>query len=302
MPLLKRGIPAEPMQLENVTIAGALKDQKILVMTYEGMKPMTADVHPALAAWVKDGGVLVFVGDDRDPYNGVRSWWNDKAKGMSYKAPREHLFEQLGLARDAAPGTYPVGKGKLIYDASSPAALTYKADGADRLVALTREATKAAGVAYRETNYLALRRGPYVVAAGLDESVAGDPQTLRGRFVDLFDAGLPIVDAVSLAPGSRRLLLDLDRALARTPAPAVLASACKVLGAEKTADGGFKFFAEGPEKTEAVVRLALAGEPKEVTVDGKALEAASRTWDAGSNTVLLRFPNAPAGRRGLNLK
>ena len=120
MPLLKHGIPAEPVQLENATIPGALKGQKILLMTYEGMKPMSPEVHPALASWVKDGGVLVFVGDDRDPYNGVRAWWNDKSRGMSYKPPREHLFEQLGLAKDAAPGAHPVGKGTVIYDAGSP--------------------------------------------------------------------------------------------------------------------------------------------------------------------------------------
>ena len=53
MPLLKRGIPAEPVQLENAVIPGALTSQKVLLMTYEGMKPMTPEVHVALAAWVK---------------------------------------------------------------------------------------------------------------------------------------------------------------------------------------------------------------------------------------------------------
>ncbi len=109
MPLVKHGIPAEPVQLENAPIAGALAPHKILLMTYEGMKPMTPEVHPPLADWVKKGGALVFLGDDSDPYNSVRSWWNDKAKGMSYRSPREHLFEQLGLSRDAKPGRYPVG-------------------------------------------------------------------------------------------------------------------------------------------------------------------------------------------------
>ncbi len=52
MPLLKHGIPAEPVQLENATIPGALNRHKVLLMTYEGMKPMTPDVHAALADWV----------------------------------------------------------------------------------------------------------------------------------------------------------------------------------------------------------------------------------------------------------
>ncbi len=87
LPLVMQGIPAEPVQLENATLAGALEPYRILLMTYEGMKPMTPEVHSALAGWVKQGGILIFMGDDSDPYNGVKAWWNDAAKGMSYAAP-----------------------------------------------------------------------------------------------------------------------------------------------------------------------------------------------------------------------
>ena len=115
-------------------------------MTYEGMKPMTPDVHAALAEWVKQGGALVFLGDDTDPYNGVRAWWNDSTKGTVYKAPRQHLFERLGLPKDVGEGTYAIGKGSLIYDTSSPAALTRRSDGADHLRAVARRACEAVGL------------------------------------------------------------------------------------------------------------------------------------------------------------
>ena len=294
LPLVKHGIPAEPAQLENATTPGALASHKVLLMTYEGMKPITPGVHQALADWVKAGGALVFLGDDADPYNGVRAWWNDRAQGMAYASPREHLFEQLGLPKDAGPGTHAVGKGALIYDAASPAALTYRPDGADHLRSLARGACAAAGLEYRETNYLTLRRGPYVVAAGLDESLPDAPRVVRGRFVDLFDARLPILESVALAPGSRRLLLDLDHA--RPAGPAVLASACKVLGAGVDAEGTFRFRAEGPDRIEAALRIALPAAPAEVTVDGQPLPADARAWDAGTRTLLLRFPHAAGGR------
>ena len=295
LPLVKHGIPAEPAQLENATTPGALASHKVLLMTYEGMKPMTPGVHAALADWVKAGGALVFLGDDADPYNGVRAWWNDRAQGMAYASPREHLFEQLGLPKDAGPGTHAVGKGALIYDAASPAALTYRPDGADHLRSLARGACAAAGLEYRETNYLTLRRGPYVIAAGLDESLPDAPRVVRGRFVDLFDARLPILESVALAPGSRRLLRNLDHA--RPAGPAVLASACKVLGAGVDAEGTFRFRAEGPDRIEAALRIALPAAPAEVTVDGQPLPADSRAWDAGTRTLLLRFPNAAGGRK-----
>jgi hypothetical protein len=294
MPLVKHGLPAVPAQLENATIPGALKDHRVLLMTYEGMKPMKPEVHAALAEWVRQGGALIFFDDDRDPYNGVRSWWNDTSKGMSYRAPREHLFERLGLAKDAAAGAHKVGAGWLIYDRNSPAGLTHLPDGADHVRGLVRRACEAIGLAYRETNSLALRRGPYVVAAGLDESIDQPPHTLRGHFINLFDARLPILESVTLSPGSRHFLLDLDRA--RASKPAVLASACKALGAEMAADGSLRFYAEGPDQIEAVARVALLSAPTEVHLDDKPLARDAWAWDAATQTLWLRFPNAAAGR------
>ena len=294
MPMVKHGIPAVPAQLENVNIPGALKDHRVLLMTYEGMKPMKSIVHASLATWVKQGGALVFVDDDRDPYHAVRAWWNDEKAGMKYQTPRQHLFEQMGLPRDPEPGAYKVGAGWLIYAKESPAAMSRGRDGANRVRGLVRQACEAIDLAYREANHLMLRRGPYVVAAGLDETIEGPPSVLRGRLVDLFDAKLPVLESVTLAPGSRHFLLDLDRV--RTPAPAVLASACKTLGAGKASDGSFRFFAEGPENVEAAIRVAMSTAPAEIRVDEKQLSRDSWSWDAVTETLLLRFPNAPDGQ------
>ena len=149
------------------------------------------------------------------------------------------------------------------------------------------------GLGYRETNHLVLRRGPYIVAAGLDESLDEPPHILRGHFLNMFDAQLPIIESVSLTPGSRHLLFDLDRP---GPAPpAVVASACKTLRAESTSDGGFRFYAEGPDKIEAVVRIRLKNSPKEVKLDGQPLPADAQSWDVPTHTLRLRFPNAATG-------
>jgi hypothetical protein len=243
-----------------------------------------------VASWVKGGGTLVYLGGDEDPFNAVREWWNTGEN--HYASPRQALFEALGVAKDAGNGTYKSGRGRIIYDTASPAALTYKADGADHVRDLVKRASEAARLPYAETNAFVLRRGPYVIASGLDESLPGE-KTLRGRFVDLFDAGLPVLRSVTLAPNSRRYLLDLDRVGRR--APTVLAGACKALGEKRASDGGLRFYAEGPDKTEAAVRLLLTDAPKAVTVDGRPLPTDSISWDAGSRTALLRFPNSASG-------
>ena len=234
MPLLKRGIPVSPVQLENVTLANYLKGFRVLLLTYSGMKPLSPDVHPALAAWAKEGGVLVVCDDDTDPYNTVREWWN--SNGRQLRTPREDLFTQLGLsdtggrasspahsppesrapenARPAGSGSTPsvttVGKGGVIWLRENPAKLATNVEGDARLVATVRQAVAHARLKWRETNYLLLRRGPYVLGAGLDESLVKDPKQLSGRFVSLFDPDLRVQKTVTLEPGSRCFLLDVD--------------------------------------------------------------------------------------------
>ncbi len=291
MPLLKRGLPVEPVQMENAVLPGALDPYKVLLMTYEGMKPASADDSAAVAEWVKSGGVLVFVDDNKDAFNQVRAWWN--AAPNEYTCPREALFVHLGLAAATAAGMYSVGKGTLIYEIASPAALTYKRGGADFIRALMQTACEAANLTYRETNFLALRRGPYVVAAGLDESLSDAPYLLTGNFIDLFDADLPILNRVSLTPGQRSFLLDIDRLPPQ--GPAILAAACKTVGAEILPVGGFRFFATGPENTEAAVRLRLPEPPQAITLGDSPLSPEAQLWDAATRTLLLRFPNSAAG-------
>ena len=296
MPLLKHGMPVEPVQLENVVIPGALDPHKVLFLTYEGMKPLTPEVHSALAAWVRQGGVLIYVGDDADPYNLVRSWWNDKSKGMTYQTPRVHLFEQLGLPTVALPGEHPVGKGYLIWDTTRPATLTTTFVGANQVTKLVERATELVDASYEIRNHLILRRGPYLVGAGLDETVESPLANLPSRFVDLFDANLAIVQNVKFGPGSRRLLLDIEKANP-TGEPKVLAAAARVTD-PKFAAGEFSFHAEGPNQTEAVVRVAFPRAPVTLTATGPPeLAAPAMTWDEASKTVLIRFANAASGRR-----
>lgn len=290
MPLLKSGIPVEPVQMENIGLPGYPKPYKVLFLTYEGMKPPSPELHRELAAWVKSSGVLVFVDDGSDPYNAVREWWN--TGGMSYPSPAAHLLEQLGIS--GREGTYRIGSGTVIARKASPAALAGAADGAATVIDLARAACRRASLRWKTTDYLVLRRGPYIVAAGLDET--GTPPTtekrLAGRFVNLFDAKLPVLRQVTLAPGSRCLLLDLDRLKAR--GPRVIASASKVRDVRVSAHE-LRFRSEGPQDVVAATRLALPAPPKRVKVGAYPDAQVTVTWDAESGTALLEFPSAPEG-------
>lgn len=288
LPLLKRGLPVEPVQIESATATGFLGRYKLLLLTYEGQKPPKPEFHDALAAWVRAGGALVVVDDDKDPYNAVREWWNSAPR--SYLNPRLHLFEKLGLAGDFT-GLAPVGKGVVLREAVSPAALTYRPGGAESLLRAARQAASAVRMPWKESAALLLRRGPYLVAAGLDESVPGArPLVLRGRYINLFDPELTLLNSVPIAPGTRALLFDLNAVPG--PVPRVVAAACRVKD-ERVEGSSLKFVAEGIADTNAVVSILARKAPASVTFGGQP--AAANQYDYSSGVLRLRFANSVDG-------
>ena len=148
------------------------------------------------------GRALVVVDDDKEPFNSVRDWWNQGE--FSFKTPREHLFKLLGLAADAR-GMNRVGSGVVLFESASPAALTYQPDGSDHIRSFAKQAAEAVKLPWKESGALVLRRGPYLIAAGLQETGADlSPVTLHGRLISLFDPTLSVVKEFSVASGRRR--------------------------------------------------------------------------------------------------
>jgi hypothetical protein len=288
LPLLKRGMPVTPAQLENVTAAGYLDPFRILLLSYHGMKPLSPEVHGPLVEWVKGGGALIVVDNDGDPFNRVRDWWN--TKGRHYASPREDLFEHLGLAEKGfgpEPKPVRVGKGFVTWLRENPANLATTVQGDARVLSSVKEATGAVNVKWRETNYLLLRRGPYLVAAGLTESVPDNSKVMDGRFISLFDSELKVRKSITLAPGSRFLLLDLDST--QSAEPRVLASAGKVLPIQQE-QRVLSLMVEGVADTPGVVLVrAPNNAPERITLAGEKLE----TFEYSSQERLLwiRFRN-----------
>src|SRR5439155_1251967 len=142
LPLLMRGLPVEPVQIETAE----LHRYKTLLLSYEGQKPPRPEFHDALAAWVKAGGALIVIDDDRDPFHKVPEWWNTGA--MRYATPRHHLFDKLGLAHDAT-GQHEVGRGTVVFEHRSPSALSRSDNGADIVRGAVQRAMAASGQTWK---------------------------------------------------------------------------------------------------------------------------------------------------------
>jgi len=282
LPLLERGIPIEPVQLESVVLPGYLNHVRTLLMTYEGMKPLSPEVHDALAKWVRGGGRLFFVDDDGDPYNAVREWWNTGA--LSYKSPRQDLFARLGLT--GREGVQPVGSGFVDWIRQSPSALARDRFGDETLV----RALRNAGAGPEERSAIVLYRGPYVIAAGM-EGTHLPPTTLRGRYLNLFDASLAVdIDPV-IQPGAHRFLLRLGGVPVK---PALLASAGSVARVISSRDA-WTGVIEGIQDIPAIVALRSLRPPSSVMVAGVATEA--WTYDESSKVLWIRLAGSSGSQR-----
>ncbi len=283
LPLVKAGIAARPIQLDNVRRFPAYLDPyKTLVLSYEYMKPASPDIHEGLAGWVKNGGTLVYIGDGRDPFHRVREWWNSGEN--RYTTPAEHLMQSLGLGKNPAAGTYDVGEGRVIVRIESPARLAEDADASDAY----RDAMLAL-LGRGATSSLILHRGAYAVTARMDEGDEG-PDVLRGTYIDLFDDGLAVVEDPALTPDSVGLWYDVDKIDKSAPAFLIALSG----RAEKIAvsQRSLKFVSRSPSEMTVAARIRTKRPPKSVKIAARGgVKELPFDYEPDSETSYFTYPS-----------
>lgn len=296
LPLLKRGVPVQTVHMENLSYAASLKDIKVLVMSYSNMKPVSADVHKQLAAWVKKGGVLIYTGRDDDPYQSVMEWWD--TKGNKFTAPSQHLFKLLGVDPTKDSEHFKVGKGAVYVIRNNPKEFVMQANNDNMYVDAVKNAyekdAKAGELTFKNSLYL--ERGPYDIVSVMDENADSKPYTIKGPVIDLFDPQLPVLAEKTVNPGEQSLLFVVNRVVNKTK-PQVLASASRIYD-ENIQAGSYTFIAKSPAKTINALRILLPGEPKNVIVtdkNGQTVSDVKSSWDTSSNTFFLGFANSPDG-------
>lgn len=289
LPLVKQGIPVEPAQLETITTPGAFDRYKLLLLTYEGQKPMKPEYHEQLHVWVENGGLLLIVDDDSDPYNHVREWWNDE--GKTDKTPMDDLLKRLAVDTSVKNALQTVGEGAVWFMDASPKRLQKKKDGASHIMETVRSMLASKDIPVEASHYFTVKRGPYIATSVLDESVSDAPVTFEGTYIDLFDPMLGITHKRVLAANERTLLYDLDWIKKQPVKAKVLAAAARIRN-ENLAANTFTFSMRGPESTTGRARILLPHKPIQIeTVPTIELK---QEWHEDSGTLWLSFPNIAA--------
>jgi hypothetical protein len=275
LPPLFCGQQVRPVQLENlITTPGALDDLDVLILSYEFQKPLTPALHYALAAWVGQGGSLLYVGDGSDPYHRIRQWWSGR-----YPTPAQHLAEALGVPWES-DAIQTVGAGRVRFLDAAPAEFTGSAARAAELCDHLRDLTVSGGHRWQPRPWLSVRRGPYLIGATLSEGQSG--VTVTGRYLDLLDPRLPVINSRDLGPGEVIWFRDLDQ-----DDELVLASAGRIRDLDRT-DGRVGFRCEAPDGVEVITALRSPEPPRQV-------DGAEWAHDGGDGILRLRHPGVPAG-------
>jgi len=296
LPLVKRGVPVTTVHMENLAYPATLKDIKVLVMSYSNMKPMNAEVHQHLAAWVKKGGVLVYCGADDDPYQQVMEWWN--TKGNKFATPSAHLFRLLQVNPGSKETSFHVGKGTVYVIRQNPKEFVLQAGGDDRYINTVKQAYEAgakAGKLQFKNNFY-LQRGPYDIVSVMDENASADSYVITGPVIDLFDSKLPALAKKVIEPGAQGFLFNINRVKDKNK-PQVIASACRVYD-EKISGKSYSFICKSPLNTRNSMRVLLPSQQVKTEILNNKEEKMSdveTSWDEASKTLYLSFDNSPDG-------
>jgi hypothetical protein len=287
LPLLKYGIPVRPVLLDNARrYAGYLDDYDILLLSYEYMKPDYPDVNNSIAEWVKRGGVLIYIGDDSDPYHRINSWWTGK-----YSSPAEHLFDMLGIAPQNEKGIYPCLKGIAAVWRTNPCFFGFSKARADALRAFFREAAVRKDFAPEFSNSLTVERPPYIISAVMDESIHNDPLVHNGLFADMFTPDFQIIKRKTIRPGENSMLFNFSHIeneslciIGTSVRIHRLSADSKEIAVELNGAGNFR----------ACIRLRTPFPVKTACIDGELCKC---TYDELSRTALVSFDSVAKTRK-----
>ncbi len=164
-----------------------------------------------------------------------------------------------------------------------------------QLVKKAYEQVAKAGNLATKNNFL-LERGPYTIAAVLEENPDEKPLQIKGPVIDLFDPELPVLSEKIIAPGHQGFLYNLNRIKNRNK-PQVLAAASRIYE-EKIIGRSYSFLAKSPSFTQNVIRILLPAQPTSIRltdIDQQKLILTKNNWDEATHTCLLQFENISSG-------
>lgn len=286
MPLLKHGLFLQPVYMEHIKrYKGYLNEYRYLILSYEHMKPEDILYNEKIVEWVKNGGCLIYIGDESDPYNKADGWWNEN---KIYQTPAQHLFSQMKLSKNPKTGIYTVNKGYICVYNISPALLSTDNEHAEQYRSFVKEVFLKTGYIWNENNYLCMKRGPYHIVAVMEESLNDNPYIETGLFTDLLADGYPIIKKICINSGEEGLFFNYE--FIKDENLCIIATAARI---EKLECDTYKLkiLCKAADRIHVNIRIRLPWKPERITAideTGNIVKILFE-WDIETQTILISY-------------
>jgi len=294
LPLVNQGVPVKACVIERAIDPKYLDEFKVIVLSYVAFKPLDDRFHKAITEWTKRGGVLVLLGEP-DDLGGAKLWWNK----AGHPSPLHHLADQLNIDLESDKDN-KIGQGTVLRRTISPRAFADPVKAKEIYLPLTTDAVTKVPHPLRSRGWgmngylqtpgaFCVQRGPFVIGHAMNE-----PIELQGKFINVFDAELPVVENPTIQPGQSHLYRDVTDLLEDSK-PSILHTTHRLMD-QKQVRNAMRAVVRGPAETPAVMRIHC-GNRKLKDVRARDNQGNELPIDVkqDNQTLRLRFPNVPEG-------
>ena len=288
LPLISQGIPVSSFVMERVEDKNYADLYKLILLSYEDFKPEKPEMNVALAEWVNRGGTLVIFGCDEDELDKADYFWWHK---LGFGSPVKHLLAQFHKTKTRKE-KWKFGKGTVIRKKMSPRDFAGSAMVSEFYLPVMEWAVKNSHISggFKTTGNFCMKRGDFVIAHSEKKKILRE-----GKFIDIFDTNLSVIDNINLKPGESGLYKDISEFLKNEKEAIVLHSSLRLVS-QKFENNKLKFLIKGPKETPAVARIFFPTKKKlDVAAVNSKGEKVKVSVKKDKETYLLKFPNSPNG-------
>ena len=135
-----------------------------------------------------------------------------------------------------------------------------------------------------------MKRGDFIIAHAEKNKIL-----MEGKFINIFDINLSVVDKIDLKPGESGLFKVISEKLNGSKTPVVLHSTLRLVS-QKYEKNQLIFTVKGPAGTPAIARIFFPRRKKiNITAVNSNNEKVEVSVKKDAATYLLKFPNSPKG-------
>jgi len=182
-----------------------------------------------------------------------------------------------------------VGKGNVLFIGTAARYFASSIESGKLLRSITAYGCKKAGLPYKETGYLGIKRGKYSAVRCFNK-----PYEFKGAFIDMLNANIPVLVNPIVPADGRSVLFDVTE-LMRDSKPRILVSSDRIEASLERKDMT-SMLLTGPLKTKGVVRISYAGKQvKSVNATDSSGKYKAVFYLEDKDSLYVRYDALPEG-------